>query len=257
MKGTAMKNMFSKENLTNNSLSFLGFFIAVGLIIASSFISMGLRDFRGNVTVIEVKGFSETRVVSDFATWSGNFSVRDPSMTVAYEKMEKDKESVLKYLEKLGLPREQIKFSPARIMADYKRDEKGNSTNDIEYYSAEIDFNVEAKDTALIESVSKQSTDLIRQGVKFTSFPANFFYTKLEETKLALLEAASKDAKTRAATIAHNGGGTLGALKSARQGVFQVTREHSQEVSDYGFMDTSTVVKSVRAVVSFTYGLKG
>ena len=110
-----MTNTFFKEGISKYSLVLLGLFIALGWMIAASFIAGGLKHFKGNSAGVEVKGFAQARIVSDFSTWSGSFSVRDPSMTIAYEKLEKDKETVLAYLEKLGLARAHIKFSPVYL----------------------------------------------------------------------------------------------------------------------------------------------
>ena len=44
-----------------------------------------------------------------------------------------------------------------------------------------------------------------------------------------MIEAATKDAKNRAETIAENGGGSLGKLTYASMGVFQITAENSSD----------------------------
>ncbi len=70
-----------------------------------------------------------------------------------------------------------------------------------------------------------------------------------------MLAQATRDARNRAETLATNSGSRLGALRSAQQGVFQITPEHSVEVSGYGENDTSSVKKVIRAVVTVEYGL--
>jgi len=42
---------------------------------------------------------------------------------------------------------------------------------------------------------------------------------------------------------------------SATQGVFQITAPNSTEVSDYGSYDTSTIEKTVKAVVSCEFSV--
>lgn len=70
-----------------------------------------------------------------------------------------------------------------------------------------------------------------------------------------MLAQATRDARARAATMAQNSGSSLGGLRSAQQGVFQITRENSIEVSGYGENDTSSLKKVIRAVVTVEYGL--
>jgi len=49
-----------------------------------------------------------------------------------------------------------------------------------------------------------------------------------------MIEAATKDAKNRAETIAENGGGSLGKLTYASMGVFQITAENSSDEYSWG-----------------------
>ena len=48
----------------------------------------------------------------------------------------------------------------------------------------------------------------------------------------------------------------MGALISASQGVFQITARHSTEVSSWGVYDTSTIEKTVKAVVTLEYAIE-
>ncbi|ARN84113.1 hypothetical protein GQ61_00770 [Candidatus Nucleicultrix amoebiphila FS5] len=232
-----------------------GIFIGIGIIIASSVLMQGFKDVKNANKTIEVKGSAEAKIISDFATWGGYFSVRDANMTDAYKKLEESKQKVMSFLVKQGIAEDKIIFDPARVDAQYKRDVNGVNTNEIEMYEAVIDFKVQLQDTTLIDKVAKQSTDLIHQGVKFTSNKPSFIYTKIDEVKISLLADAAKDAKVRAEQLAKTGGGKLGSLKSIRQGVFQITPEFSNEVSDYGYYDTTTVNKSVKAVITSQYAL--
>ena len=65
-----------------------------------------------------------------------------------------------------------------------------------------------------------------------------------------MLGAASADARLRAGEIADKTGAKLGELSSASQGVFQITPAHSTEISGEGMYDTSSIEKTVRAVVT-------
>ncbi|MDD4872115.1 MAG: SIMPL domain-containing protein, partial [Kiritimatiellae bacterium] len=57
----------------------------------------------------------------------------------------------------------------------------------------------------------------------------------------------------RAEILAKNSHGKVGALNSASQGVFQITPVNSTDVSDSGNYDTSTVEKSVKAIVTLEF----
>ena len=71
-----------------------------------------------------------------------------------------------------------------------------------------------------------------------------------------MLAEATKDAKNRAEQISQNTDSRIGALKSAKMGVFQITPLYSTEVADYGINDTSSLEKEITAVVTCTFEMK-
>lgn len=71
-----------------------------------------------------------------------------------------------------------------------------------------------------------------------------------------MIGLATKDAKTRATKILDNTGNKVGALKSANTGIFQITPLYSEEVSDFGISDTSSVEKEITAVVNCEFEVK-
>jgi hypothetical protein len=83
-----------------------------------------------------------------------------------------------------------------------------------------------------------------------------YIYTKAAEAKVSLLAEATGDARARATQIASQGGRTIGGLRSARMGVFQITARNSVETSSEGVNDISSLDKTITAVVSATFSLK-
>lgn len=207
-------------------------------------------------TSIEVKGYAEKKIVSDFAVWSGRFVVRHANMTDAYRLIEEDRTKVLDFLKKNGVDHDDLTFNPLSLFPQYKLSDTGASTNVVESYEASLEFKVASSDTDKIFKISRDSNDLVGQGVQFSSFPPNFIYTKIDEVKVELLEDAAKDAYKRADHLADSSDVSLNKLKSIRQGVFQITPEYNFDISDSGYYDTSTINKTVKAVVTATYTLK-
>ena len=70
-----------------------------------------------------------------------------------------------------------------------------------------------------------------------------------------VLALRKRRAQQRAEQFASGSGVTVGALRSASQGVFQITRPNSTETADYGSYDTGTVEKVVKAVVTVEYAV--
>ena len=61
---------------------------------------------------------------------------------------------------------------------------------------------------------------------------------------------AAKDAKVRAEKVAESTGSSIGSVRTARMGVLQITPADSNEVSDSGMNDTSSLEKDITAVVN-------
>lgn len=105
----------------------------------------------------------------------------------------------------------------------------------------------------LIDKVSKDVTELIKDGMQIVSFPPEYVNVEIEDIKMKLLGKATANGYERACILAKNSNGKVGALNSASQGVFQITPLHSTEVSDSGQYDTSTIEKTVKAVVTLEF----
>ena len=83
-----------------------------------------------------------------------------------------------------------------------------------------------------------------------------YYYTKLAQLKLKMIESATKDAHQRAEKIAENGGGSLGKLKHADMGVFQITAENSSEEYEWGgSFNTSSRRKTANITIRLKYAL--
>ena len=74
--------------------------------------------------------------------------------------------------------------------------------------------------------------------------------------KIEIQAEAAKDALVRADRIADATDRSLGALRSARMGVLQITAKNSNEVSDYGMNDVSSIDKVITAVVSASFQIR-
>ena len=74
--------------------------------------------------------------------------------------------------------------------------------------------------------------------------------------KADLLAEATRNAFERAETLAKGSGSRVGALQSASQGVIKILARGQVDNSDYGRdYDTSSIQKTMRAVVSLEYAI--
>jgi len=234
----------------------LGVAIALGMLASSVVVSQALVQIKQENQALEVKGFAEKKISSDFAAWTGSFTTRAPELTDAYEQLSRHRDAVEAFLRERGVPEASYELFPVGTSVLFARNAQGAITNEVEGYALSQEVRVASADIDLVSSVSKHSAKLVEQGVEFSSHRPEYFYTRLGELKISMLAEATADARHRAEVLAENGGGRIGHLLSARQGVFQITPAHSTEVSDYGRNDTSSREKSIKAVVTVRYAVE-
>jgi hypothetical protein len=234
----------------------LGIALALGMLASSVVVSRAVIQVKQENQALEVKGFAEKQIVSDFASWRGSFTTRAPELTAAYEQLSRHREAVEAFLVDQGVPQDAYELFPVGTSVLFAKNAQGMMTNEVEGYALSQEIGISSADIGLVSSVSKNSADLVEQGVEFSSYRPEYFYTRLGELKISMLADATADARQRAEVLAENGGGRIGHLLSARQGVFQITPAHSTEISDYGRNDTSSREKSIKAVVTVRYAVE-
>jgi hypothetical protein len=240
---------------TNLGFLLLGLALAAGLVIAASLVARSMERIKLAGDRILVKGYAEERVLSDSGTWRGTVSVRGPDMQDAYRRLESDTARVLAALQGMAGAGTPVKVSSVSARTIYEMGPGGVQTGRISAYELERGFEISSADVALIGRIAGDVSALISEGVQINSWPPQYFYTDLNEVKVRLIGAATQDSLLRARQFAANSGVTVGPLRSATQGVFQITRPDSTETADYGSYDTSTVEKMVKAVVTVEYSV--
>lgn len=233
----------------------LGIALAAGLVVSALVVSRAVVEVKSESQALEVKGYAERPIESDFATWSGSFTTRAPALEEAYAALETDRGAVAAFLESQGVPSASRQWLPVSMAVLRVRTEKGVQTNEIEGYALTQSVEVSSNDIDLVGRLSQEAGSLVKQGVEFSSYRPQYLYTELGELKIEMLAEATADARRRAQTLADQSGGALGRLLSARQGVFQITPAHSTEVSDYGRNDTTSREKSIKAVVTVRFAV--
>jgi hypothetical protein len=227
--------------------------MAIAVIVAAYFVCRSAERIKLSGQSIRVKGSAERIITSDWAVWSARFSSRARTLVAAYDKLQEDLAAITAYLEQHGVGAGSMEVSSVTTSILYRKTDKGGVTNEIEGYLLEQGVEVKSANISLIAKLSRDSTGLIEKGIEFTSNPPQYYYTRINDLKIQLLGEATRDAKQRAEQLALNSGSRVGGLRSASQGVFQITPEYSTEISDYGVYDTTSIRKCVKALVTVEF----
>jgi uncharacterized protein len=214
--------------------------------------------FKSNET-ISVTGLAEKDFVSDQIVWTGNYSRKMMDLKSAYTLLKEDEGKIKNYLAGKGVADSEMVFSAVTIDKDFtaKYDADGkNLGSEFTGYNLKQDVTVDSKNIEKVEKISREVTELIQNGIEFNSSSPSYYYTKLSELKLDLLAKASADAKQRAETIAKNSGSSLGKIKKATMGVFQITGKNSNEDYSYGgAFNTSAKNKTASITTKIDYAV--
>ena len=113
------------------------------------------------------------------------------------------------------------------------------------------------EDVDKIDKTAKAVGELINLDVTVNVGYPSYYYTKMADLKLEMLDAAAADARDRAASIAKASHGSLGALQKSQMGVFQILGRYANESYSWGgTLNTSDIDKTASITVSSTFLLK-
>lgn len=231
--------------------------ISVAIVLAAVVVGRAYTfKYRAQQTIV-VTGLGETEFSSDKIVWSGAITAEAETAAAGYRKIEESKAKVLAFLKSKGVDTESIVF--AFVNADKQHQPIYNANGNwigqrFTGYELRQRFELESNDVALIEQVSREISSLIAEGVSIDAYAPDYYYTKLDDVKMGLIETASADARNRAEKIATNAGAKLRSVASARMGVFQITGANTNEsFSAGGSFNTSSRQKKARITMRIEY----
>lgn len=232
-----------------------GVALAIGLVLSSIIFGWFYTKTKKGDEAITVTGSARKRIKSDLVTWNASVNYQAPQLADAYRSLSENVPRVKQYLVSKGIPENQITVSSISTQALKKQNADGGETSEITAYSLRQSVEVRSNDVDKIAQIARESTELINQGILIESSSPQYSFTQLGDLKIEMLGEAAKDAKTRAEKIAASTGNSIGAVRSARMGVMQITAADSTEVSDAGISDSSSIDKDVTAVVNISFAV--
>ncbi|GCD78722.1 SIMPL domain-containing protein [Thermaurantimonas aggregans] len=229
--------------------------IIVALILKSAY----LARIQSNDT-ISVTGLGNKDFDSDLIVWSGTFNRINKDLKKAYAEIDQDRETIKKYLISKGIKEENIVFQSININREFNNEYDANYNvrkSTFVGYNLSQSVTIESNEVDKVEAIARSITELINQGIEFYSNSPQYFYTKLAELKLEMIEAATQDAYTRAKKIAENSGSKVYKLKKASMGVFQIVAQNSAEDFTWGgAFNTDSRKKTASITVKLEYLIK-
>ena len=239
----------------NNNIFNAAVVLAIGIVLASAIFGWSYSRSKKGDEAITVTGSAKKRIKSDLIVWSASITAQSGQISDAYKQLADNIPQVKKYLMDKGIPEAQITISSISSVQERERDNEGGQTGKVTGYSLKQEVQVKSAEVDKVSQIAREATELINQGIFIESSAPQFIYTKLGDLKIEMLAEAAKDAKARAEQIANSTGNSIGTVRSAKMGVMQITGADSNEVSDYGVNDTSSLEKDITAVVNVSFAI--
>jgi hypothetical protein len=231
---------------------FTAVILGISLVVGAAVLGNYFYRARAQANTIRVVGAATKRYESDIVKWrvsvGRNTGLGDAS--IGYSDTRKAFEALMAALKAAGVGDSEISVQPINRSPVY--DNNGNNTG----YSFNQSVYVISGDLATVEKLALNPDEMFQKGVALQSSSLEYYFSKLPDIKKELLAEAARDARERAIEIAKNSGSGIGAMRSARAGIFQITEPYSTEVSNYGIYNTSTRQKDVTVTVTAEFGVR-
>ncbi len=243
--------------------------IGIAIIVTAFILGKAFKNRNENLDAISVIGLGTKDFVSDEILWSGSFTTNNDDIKTAYNKIISDQKIVKDFFVSKGFQTSEFSFGAVNFQKKFKEIRKENPENNYQNQYEQVFDGYQATQTISfsakknpdmmkrIEAVSSKTSELINSGIELSSNSIQYTYSDLPSLKQSLIEKATKDASERANKIVNTADGSIGKLKTASMGVFQITGQGSTEDDSYGGInDTYSKNKTARITVRLEYELE-
>lgn len=242
--------------------------VGIAIVLTAFILGQSFKNRNKNLDSISVIGLGTKDFVSDEILWSGSFSVNSSDIKSAYNKIISDQRIVSDFFKSKGFQTNEFTFGAVNFEKKFREIRTESTDNQYQNKVEQIFDGYQATQTITftakknpslmknIENVSSKTAELVNSGIELTSNSIQYTYSDLPSLKQSLIENATKDANERATKIVKTADGSLGKLKTASMGVFQITGQGSTEEDSYGGNnDTYSKNKTARITVRLEYVL--
>lgn len=231
--------------------------IALGLSAGGWLAGLGFARGRMTDRFVTVKGLSERTVKANLALWPLRIVTTDNDLGRAQVKATDSISRVRNFLSHRGIDAtaaELQKFEVTDAYADPSRDVSKISSR----YVVHQTLMVRSDHPDQILEASQQVGELVKEGVvlsagaEYGSSGPTFLFTGLNDVKPTMLGEATTRAREAARKFAEDSGSTLGRIRTAEQGVFEIMPRDQAP----GIQEGDQLFKTVRVVSTIEYFLR-
>jgi uncharacterized protein len=221
--------------------------LAVGLVVSGYLLGNGLVRAKDADRSVTVRGLAERDVTADLATWTIAYSATAPDLASAQGNADHNSEAIRAFFRELGFPADELQPTGVNVSQF--------SDNGAQKFTVRQRMTLRTIDIKRAQSAVKRQFDLVRRGVVLEEGSGmTFTFTKLNAIKPPMIAQATRDARASAEQFAKDSGTSVGSIKSATQGYFEVQARDGDSGGGWGVSDTP--YKKVRVVTTVDFYLR-
>lgn len=221
--------------------------LAVGMMIGGYLLGNGLVRAREADRSVTVRGLAERDVTADLATWTIAYSATAPDLVTAQASIDRDSESIRSFFRELGFPADALQPTGVNV---------SQFTDDgVTKFTVRQRMTLRSNDIARAQDAVRRQFELVRRGVVLEEGSGMAYtFTKLNSIKPEMVAQATKDARASAEQFAKDSGTSVGTIKRATQGYFEINARDGDSGGGWGVSDTP--YKKVRVVTTVDFYLR-
>lgn len=221
--------------------------LALGLVAGGYLLGNGLVRAKDADRSVTVRGLAEKEVTADLATWTIAYSAQAEDLASAQASVDQDSEAIRAFFRELGFPADDLQPTGVNVSQF--------SDNGVQKFTVRQRMTLRSTDIRRAQSAVRRQFELVRRGVVLEEGSGMAYtYTRLNAIKPEMVAQATKDARASAEQFAKDSGTSVGAIKSATQGYFEVSARDGDSGGGWGVSDTP--FKKVRVVTTVDFYLR-
>lgn len=221
--------------------------LAAGMVAGGYLLGDGLLRAHYADRTVTVRGLAEREVTADLATWTIAYSATAPDLATAQASVDRDTQQIRAFFKELGFPADALQPTGVNVSSSVD--------NGVRSFTVRQRIALRTTDIKRAQEAVRRQFDLVKRGVMLEDGSGmSYTYTKLNAIKPPMVAEATRDARAAAEQFAHDSGSSVGGIKDATQGYFDITARDGDSGGGWGVSDTP--FKKVRVVTTVNFYLK-
>lgn len=205
------------------SLVLSALLIALGLAAAGHFVGQGISEKGMARRIISVKGLSEREVPASVATWTIGYSANGNDLNEINRKLTDSTKAVATFMKEAGFAETDLSVQPPSVQDTSMEVREKDVPPPPERYKAYQAVLLRTSKVDLIKPALASASNLMVSGVLLSGkSEPSYIFNQVNEIKPGMIQEATKNARIAAEQFSRDSQTTLGKLRNATQGWFQI-----------------------------------